>query len=192
MRTITYVILAIAAVIIVPTIAFLTYLSVADLTVHKAYFEDEISEALGHHVSINGPFDLQFGGQIVFTAEDVSASNPDWSMIGDSMEIDALEFTGIQFDLHENRDGRVNWEPNLTEMQAVAVQYDNSNELPVVLHRMALENIGISYEKEGDSAQALGIDAFQLDREAGGAMAVEATGSYTVDAATIPFRNKYA
>lgn len=206
MRTLIQVILAIAAVIIIPTIGLLIYLSLADLSVHKEYFEDEISEGLGHQVSIGGLFDLQVGGQIVFTAENVSASNPEWaendnylnaerihividawSMTGDSIEIDEIDLVGVNLNLHEDDAGRGNWEPNLTEMQTVAVEYEDDDDISVVLHKLTMASVGVAFEKAGNAAQELTIDSLQVNRDANGSTSVQSVGAYTDGTLTIPF-----
>jgi len=206
MRTLLQVLLAVAALIIVPTIGFLIYLSFADLTVHKAYFEDEISEALGHKVSIDGLFDLQVGRQLLLSVEDVSVSNPEWtenaeyfsadrihvlidtwSIIGGVVEVDTLELSGIRLNLQEGDGGRGNWEPNLTEAQTVAVEFDSNDETALLLNHVALDDITVSYRTDGHSAQNATIESFRLDRDDAGRMNVESLGSYTAGALTVPF-----
>ncbi len=206
MRTSLQVILVIAALIIVPTVGLLIYLSFADLTVHKEYFEDEFSEALGHDVSFGGLFDLQVGRQVIFTVEDVSASNPEWtedseyfaaerihllidgwSVIGDSIEIDAVELSGVQMNLREDVEGRGNWEPNLTEIQTVAVDFDDNEEISVILHHLALDEFNLSFEAEGAAEQQVTIDTLQVDRDASGEMNLASAGTYADGTLLVPF-----
>jgi hypothetical protein len=78
MRKSSKIALSVVLIAVVPVIGILLYLRFGDLTVHKGYFEAEISEAIGHDVAINGLFELQVGNKVLFTAEDVSASNPKW------------------------------------------------------------------------------------------------------------------
>jgi len=194
------------AVVIIPGMALLVYLVFADLSVHGDYFEKEISEALGHDVSINGLFDLQVGKQILLTVEDVTVSNPEWtedaeyfsadrihllingrSVFGDTIEVDTFNISGVRINLQETADGRFNWEPNLTEVQTVAFEYDDNDEAALMLHHLELDDIEISYERQGETAQQLTLNSLQLDSDATMAMSVEVAGSYTADTLTLPF-----
>lgn len=206
MPTFLKIILVVAGVIIVPAIAFIIYLSFADLTVHKEYVEKELSEGIGHDVSINGRFDLQVGGKILFTAEEVTAANPEWpesgqylsagrihilidawSAFGEGLQIDLVELSDVDLNLHQDSDGRGNWEPNLTEIQTTAVEFDDTEEMSVALHQLVLSDIGVSFQKAGNAAQRVTIDSLQMDRETGGAMSVELGGGYTDGTMLVPF-----
>jgi uncharacterized protein involved in outer membrane biogenesis len=206
MRTLLKVFLSIVAVIVIPGIGLLVYLTVADLAVHKDYFEKEASAALGHDVSIGGLFDLQIGKKILLTIEDVSASNPEWaeapeyfsatrihllidtwSLLGDTIEIDTVELSGARLNLRQSTDGPSNWQPNLTEMQTVAIRMDNNDEVALVLHHLGLDDIEMSYEMQGEPAQKVVLQSLQLDRDSAGATRVELAGSYAANTLSLPF-----
>jgi uncharacterized protein involved in outer membrane biogenesis len=206
MRKSSKIALSVVLIAVVPVIGILLYLRFGDLTVHKGYFEAEISEAIGHDVAINGLFELQVGNKVLFTAEDVSASNPKWdgdseyasaerihflvdtrSIFGDTIDIDVLELTGIRADLHERADGQANWQPNLTKIQMVAVEHDREATSPLLIHHVALDDIVVSYEKEDEVAQRLAMESLRLDRDPDGAMRVDFAGSYAAGTVATPF-----
>jgi len=74
------------AAIVLLAVGLFTYLRSADLSVYEDQIEGYLSGKIGHELSVDGLFELNFGSLTQLTAENVTLSNTNWPLA-------ALHFT---------------------------------------------------------------------------------------------------
>jgi len=72
------IILWLLAAIVLLAVGLFTYLRSADLSIYEDQIEGYLSGKIGHELSVDGLFELNFGSLTQLTAENVTLSNTNW------------------------------------------------------------------------------------------------------------------
>jgi uncharacterized protein involved in outer membrane biogenesis len=122
------------AVLSVLAVGLFAYLRSADLSVYQDQIEAFASRQIGHELSIDGRFELYFGGSTRIVAEDVSLLNPEWvsdpvlvhvdhltvvldfwSLFSSPFVVESLTVRGFRSRLETTADGEMNWVPPIVK-----------------------------------------------------------------------------
>jgi len=115
-------------------VGLLTYLRNADLSIYESQIEAFVSNRTGHHLTIDGRFELHFARITRIVAEDVALSNPKWesgselirvnnllvefdlwSLFTEPFVVETLQVTGIRARLEVSAEGNTNWVPSIVD-----------------------------------------------------------------------------
>jgi len=127
-RKLLRIILWLLAAIVILAVGLFMYLRNANLRVYEDQIETYLSGKIGHELSVDGLFELQFGSLTQLTAEDVKLSNTNWpsapvivsagyaavtvdlwSLIRGPLIIEDLDIRGITVYLERDGEGQANW-----------------------------------------------------------------------------------
>lgn len=153
--------IALAALVALAIVTALTL----DLGRFKGGIETYLSEALEREIRMEGPLSLTLGGTIALRAEGVRiastewSAEPDlaraalieasidtWSLLGDTVRIEALRIEGARIHLERNAAGEANW--TLTEQVAGDDEQgssDSLDQLPVIFDDTRITDAVLSF-----------------------------------------------
>ncbi len=201
MRPFIKVLIILACTVASAVIGLLLYVRFADLDIWRDDLERLVSEASGFDVIIDGPLDVEIGGQVAATVEEVSIVNAGWaddplvakiggirlalntwSLLFSPIEINSIDLSDATIKLETNTDGNANWRTTTP-----ADETANDGERPV-LHRMQLDNIRISYNDLANATiSSASVDSLSLIRNDTGTHNLEASGVVGNDDQAITF-----
>ena len=162
MRKILRISLWILVALIVLAAGLFAYLRNADLSVYQNQIESFASRKIGLDLSIDGRFELYFGGTTRLVAEDVSLSNPQWepdptllevghvtvvidfwSLFSAPFIVEELTVRDIRAQLEKSADGQINWA--LPVADKVADGDDSLDLHRIGFRRVQVENVDFSF-----------------------------------------------
>lgn len=167
MRLIIKIILWTIAVISVLIGGLYVYLRNADLNVYEEQIEGILTNAIGHEVDFNGPFELRFGRITTVAAENITLRNLDWtgnrdivaiervfislrpwSFIFGPAVVDELAVEGLDVGLERDDSGAANWVPDKarTESEAEDESDGEFNPNAVVVKKLRMSSAHLSLE----------------------------------------------
>lgn len=141
--------------LVILTAGLYFYLRNADLSRYQGFVEAFVSDSIGHELSIDGRFELQFGSTTTLVAEEISLNSSEWpgetrlirvgylevafhtwSIFGRPFLVEQLTAIDIEGLVARSEEGRINWATNRPRRK-------DPGAAPLDLNMIAFRNVSI-------------------------------------------------